>query len=596
MTSKSMSNQDIAELLRRVAAAYEIIGENRFKIIAYDRAADSIEHLTREMREVWDRGELDQIPGIGKGIAASLTELMEHGRVRHFEDVLSKVPEAVYPLLLIPGVGPKKAYRLVKELGLDDEKTVVDDLEAAAREGKVAKMEGFGDKSQEQLLENLDIYRKGQIKENRMLISLADTLAGEILEHLNSHPDVVRTDTLGSLRRRVATIGDLDIAAATDNPEGVIEHFLKYPHQKLVDRGPAGSTVLLHNGRQVDLRVQSPSGYGAMLQYFTGSKHHNIALRTYALEQGLSLSEHGIKNVKTGTVQKMQTEEDFYAAIGLPYIHPELREDMGEIDAAKKGALPAPLELNDLRGDLHIHTDYTFPTSHDIGSSHLHEYLDRATELGYEYIGISDHNPSIGGKSASEIASVMKKRKAWYEQQYYSWEKNTKKRVKMLLMCEVDILKNGELALPDKAFEYIDGAIVSLHSNFRESKGDTTTRILNALNAHPKVRVFGHPTGRLVGKRDGVDADWDAVFEVCIKRSIALEINAYPDRLDLPDRLVYDARRAGVKFALGTDSHNVSHMDNMHYGVSVARRGWAEASDIVTTLGYNEFMTWFVKD
>ncbi len=590
-----MTNLEIAELLRSVAAAYEILGENRFKIIAYQRAADSIEHLTSELKDIWDDGKLDAVPGVGEALALHLDEFFRTGKVKHFDEVLSKLPKSIYPLLLVPGLGPKKAYKLVSELKLKDPKTVIADLEKAAVAHNIAPIEGFGEKSEEVILSGIESHKRGQIKENRMVLPEADAIAQEVIAYLKKIPQVLRVDALGSLRRQVSTIGDIDIAVATRKPEVVLDHFVTYPHHKLIDKGTAGATLLLNNGRQVDLRVQKPEAYGAMLQYFTGSKHHNIKLRTYAVEGGLSLNEYGIKQVKTGKITEFANEEGFYQALKMPYIPPEIREDKGEIEAAVAGKLPHLVELADIKGDLHMHTNYNFSSSHDLGASHVKEHLDKAAALGYEYIGVSDHNPSISNQTQKQILAVMKKRKEWYEQQYYSLKDGLKKRIHLFLMCEVDILTDGQLALPNEAFDYVDAVIVSLHSSFTQSRKDITKRIVTALTFHPKVRIFGHPTGRLLARREGVDANWPEIFATCKKHDIALEINAYPDRLDLPDTLVYEARKEGVKFCIDTDSHNAMQMDMMRYGVSVARRGWAEKHDIVNTLGYNEFNTWLTK-
>ncbi len=592
-----MTNTEMAELLRNVAAAYEILGENRFKIIAYTRAADSIEHLTSDLKDVWDDGKLADIPGVGTALAQHLDEYFRIGRVKHFEQVLNKLPKSIYPLLLVPGIGPKKAYKLVTELKLTNPKTVISDLESAIHKHKIAILEGFGEKSEELILGNISTFKKGQIKENRMVLPEADAIAQQILSHLRVLSAVKRVDPLGSLRRQVSTIGDIDIAVATREPSKVIDYFLTYPHQKLVEKGPTGATILLHNGRQVDLRVQKPESYGAMLQYFTGSKHHNIALRSYALTRDLSLNEYGIKNTKTGKLKEFATEDAFYNELKLPYIPPELREDKGEIQAALTGKLPTVLDVTDIKGDLHIHTNYNFPVSHDLGSSHFYEYLKKAHSLGYEYIGISDHNPSISNQSKEEVISIMRKRKEWYEKQYYSYTKSiqSNKIVHYFLMCEVDILTDGTLAIPPEAFEYLDAVIVSLHSSFSQSREDVTNRIEKALQSHPKVRIFGHPTGRLLGKREGVDAEWTQIFEVCKKHDIALEINAYPQRLDLPEALVSMAVKSKVKCCINTDAHAAMQMDLMRYGVSVARRGWATKHDIVNTLSYNEFTEWLMK-
>src|SRR3989344_5391477 len=580
-----MTSLEIATLLRKIAAAYQILDENRFKIIAYDRAGDSIEHLTSEAKDLWDNGKLGEIPGVGEGIAHYLDELFRTGRVKHFEDVMARVPEGVFPLLSVPGLGPKKAFKLVKELGLAHANDVVAGLEKAAKAGKIASIEGFGEKSQEDILSSIATYKRGQIKENRMELPIADGIAQEVMAHLKKHPSVVRVDVLGSLRRQGSTIGDIDIAAATKKPEEVIKHFLSYSYQKLVEQGQSGATILLRNGRQVDLRGQKPDAYGAMLQYFTGSKHHNIKLRTFALEEGLSLNEHGIKRIKTGSTQEYATEEAFYEAIKLPWIPPELREDKGEIEAAQAGKLPKLVEILDIKGDLHIHTSYNLESSHDLGVDSLGDHLTKAAELGYEYIGISDHNPSITNHTEDQIVDIMKRRKDKYEQLYSSWVQKVSKP-KIFIMCEVDILPDGKLALPEKAFEYVDAVIVSVHSSFTQEKQHMTDRIVKAVNSYPKVRILGHPTGRLLLKREGLDADWGSVFAACKKQDVALEINAYPSRLDLPDDLVFDAVRLGLRFCINTDSHAVDQMELMKYGVAVARRGWAQTRDIVNTMGY----------
>jgi DNA polymerase (family 10) len=583
-----MTNLEIAELLRRVAAAYQILNENRFKIIAYERAATSIEHLTSELKDYWDDKKLREIPGVGETLAGHLDELFRTGKVKHFATVLAKLPSAIYPLLLVPGIGPKKAYKLVTELKLKNEKTVITDIEKAIKAGKIASIEGFGEKSQGDIFANVQTYKKGAIKENRMALPIADSIAGQIMEFMKNIPETKRIDVLGSLRRQVSTIGDIDLAVATVKPNEVIAHFITYPHQTLIEQGPTGASIRLHNGRQVDLRVQKPDYYGAMLQYFTGSKNHNIALRAFALKKGLSLNEYGITHVRGGRVDHYGTEEAFYNAVNLEYIPPELREDKGEIPAASSGKLPRLVRPEDIRGDLHIHSDYDLHPSHDLGVNSLAELLDKAVKLDYEYIGISDHNPSVMNQSKETIINIMKRRKEYFE------HKNSS-RVHYVLLCEVDILPDGRLALPDEAFAFVDGVIASLHSGFTQDRKTVTARIIRALSGNPKVRIFGHPTGRLLGKREGVDADWSEVFEVCKKHDVALEINSGPERLDLPDALVYDAVRKGLKFVIDTDAHDIAGMDFMKYGVSVARRGWATKHDILNSLGYNEFKKWLSK-
>ena len=588
---KTLTNLELAQLLRKVAAAYQILNENRFKISAYERVADSIEHLTSEAKDLWDDGKLGEISGIGEGISHYLNELFRTGTVKHFDDVMKRVPEAVFPLLLVPGLGPKKAYTLVRELKLDYADTVIADLEKAARKGKIAPLEGFGDKSEKVILSSIQLFKKGAIKENRMELPTADSIAQDVISYLRKLEDVEKINVLGSLRRQVSTIGDIDIAVATKKPDVVIDYFMKYPHEKIIDEGPQGATLLLYSGRQVDLRVQDPSKYGAMLQYFTGSKNHNIKLRSYGLIKAKSLNEYGIKDVKTGRMRSFQTEEAFYRELGLPWIAPELREDMGEIEAAQEGKLPHLMELRDIKGDLHIHTNYDLETSHDLGADPLTSYITRGAALGYQYIGISDHNPNVTKHTEKQIIGIMKGRKEYYE----SLAKARDKHLHVFIMCEVDIQPDGILALPEEAFDYVDAVVVSIHSSFTQPKAMTTKRVIAALTAYPKVRIFGHPTGRLLTKREGVEMDWKEVFSVCKERDIALEINALPQRLDLPDTIVYDARNAGIKFCINTDAHAIGQMDMMRYGVSVARRGWCEKRDIVNTTEYNEFKHWLIR-
>lgn len=613
----NLTNTDVAQLFSNIAAAYEILGENRFKIIAYDKAAEVIAQMTVEIRDLWKDNKLDGIPGLGLAMKEHLDELFRTGNVKYLDEVMKKIPEAVFTFLLIPGIGPKRAYKLVTTLKIDDSgESAVNELEKAAKAGKIAVIPTFGDKSQAEILSAIITYRKGHIKERRVVLWRADIVAEGVMEYLSKLKEVKQVDLLGSLRRRVVTIGDIDIAVATNNPEKVIECFLEYPHEKLIERGPSGASVILTGGKQVDLRVQRPEAYGAMLQYFTGSKNHNIKLRSYALTKGMSLNEYGVK--KTRRTQNLElkfqnyntelelyefgTEEEFYGVLGLPWIPAEMREDRGEIEAAirqsqgKVGGLPKLVDVNDIRGDLHIHSNYDLSSAHDVGQDSMISILIKAEILHYEYVGFSDHNPSVSKHTESQIYAIMKKRKVNYEKEYYSYTKSVHNtRVHMFLMCEVDIDPNGKLALPGEAFSEIDAVIVSVHSSFRLTRAEMTKRVIKGLTMHPKVRIFGHPTARLIGEREGIDLDWEQIFEICLKRDIALEINSAPSRMDLPDQLVLEGLKKGCKFCINTDAHAVKSMDFMKYGVSVARRGWLAKKQIVNTMEYNEFKKWLIK-
>jgi len=591
-----MTNLQLVQVFRNIAAVYQIKGENRFRIIAYERAADSIEHLTSEAKDYWDDGKVHEIPGIGPTIAGHLDELFRTGHAKHFEKTLNQVPSSVFPLLLIPGIGPKRAYKLVTELGLTSEKSVVKDLLTKASLHKVAPIDGFGEKSEDEIIRSIQSYQKGGVKENRITLLDADEIALAIKTYLLSNSHIKKVDVLGSLRRRVATIGDIDLAVITDNSTKAIDHFCSYRHEKIIEKGPTGASILLANGRQVDMRVQAKESYGAMLQYFTGSKNHNIRLRTYALSKHKSLSEYGIKSIQGSkeTLRKYSKEEDFYHELGMDWVPPELREDRGEIEAAIGHTLPHLVDITDIKGDFHIHTSFNLEPSHDLGSSDLSEILDTAVQLGYEYVGISDHNPSVGNHTEKDIIAIMKRRKLYYEQQYSSWRKKNSKSVQMYIMLEIDIQPSGELALPIEAFEYIDAAIISIHSSFQMERKQMTERLIKAMTAHQKVRIIGHPTGRLLTKREGYELDWNDIFTVCKEKQIAIEINSHPYRLDLPDVMVYEAIRNHVPLAIGSDTHHIDTMKFIPYGISVARRGWATKDDIINTLSYNKIKSWLM--
>jgi len=579
--SYGMTNIEIAKILRKVAAAYTILNESRFRIIAYENAATAIEHLTSELKDLWDDNKLQEVPTIGTSIITHLNELFEKGRVAYWEQTFKKVPSAVFPLLDIPGIGPKTAYKLVVHLKLDNENKAIEYLKKAADEHLISSIAGFGDRSEKEIVESVKLYEKGLVKENRLNINQADEIASQIISYLRNG------EILGSLRRRVATIGDIDLAVPTDKPLEVISSFLNYPlATEVIEKGPTGASIRLTNGRQVDLRVVEPSRWGSMLQYFTGSKYHNIKLREYALKKGLSLSEYGIKKVKTETIEKFENEKEFYNYLGLDYILPELREDGGEIEAASRHQLPELVKLSDVKGDLQMHSSFAQNTSHDSGLSSIKELQLKAKSLGYEYIGITDHNPSTKNHTKDQLIEELKKRSEEFERLNKS---NNNPRVINLL--EVDIQPNGDLPLPDKALEYLEAFLVSIHSEFRMTRDEMTDRVIKGLS-HPKAKILAHPTGRLLGKREGFELNWDKIFEFCLKNDKVVEINCYPDRLDLPDTLVREAVKKGVKLSLGTDSHIADDLTNMKYGLDVARRGWAQKSDIINTWSYNKMIKW----
>lgn len=597
---KDLNNLQVAELLRAVAASYQIKDpeKNKFKIIAYSRAADAVEHLSSEAKDLYDEGKLDQIPGFGTSIASHLAEIFRTGHSKHFEEVMKGIPDAVFVLMSLPRIGPKTAISLVRNLNLELSKDPISDLEKKALQGKVALIEGFGEESQKDILEAI-LEFKG--RERRMLLPYATRLAENILEWLRESKYVMHLDVLGSLRRQVSTIGDIDIAASSKKPLKVISHFTSYPKKvRVVEEGQKTASILLPSDVQVDLMVVDPSSYGSLLQHFTGSKHHNIALREYALKRGLSLSEYGIKIKESNTLVKFADEKSFYNFLGLDFIPPELREDTGEILAAQDHKLPDLISLSDIKSDLQIHSDFDVETSHDLGESSMEEIVKKASELNYEYIAFTEHNPSRSRHSKIQILDILKRKRekvislnekldSIKEQLNYSMNGNKILGVKKVFnSLEIDILPDDRLSIPDEALDLLDFALVSIHSSFRQSKEEVTQRIISALS-YPKVKILAHPTARKINEREGVDADWVKIFDFCVKNDKWVEINADPMRLDLPDFLVREALNLGVKFTLGTDSHHKDSLDNMQWGVSVARRGWASKKDIINCLDLGDF-------
>lgn len=586
-TGKGMTNLQIAELLRDVAAAYQLKDPkiNKFRIVAYQRAADAIEHATSELKDLWDDGKLGDVPGVGTSIAEHLDELFRTGKSKHFNDVTKDLPPVMFEFMKIPGIGAKIGFKLATELKLKS----VSDLEKAAENGLIAKLEGFGKESQASILKSIKEQRAKK-SEKRHLIIYATNIAQEIIEYMTKNPNVLRIDPLGSLRRKVATVGDIDLSVATKEPLEVLEYFTKYPKaQRILEKGAISSSIIVPGGIQVDLMVQPIESYGSLLQHFTGSKHHNIALREYALKKGFSLSEKGIKIQSSGEVKRFKDEESFYKFLGLDYIEPELREDVGEIEAAREHKLPKLLNLQEIKADLQIHSSFDIETSHDIGENSMEEIIQRGNDLGYEYLAFTEHNPSQKGHTEKQIVEILKKKHEKVEQLNYSLKKSSKKGIqKVFNSLEIDILPDGRIPVPGAGMELLDFALVSIHSSFSLGREQMTKRVLSALS-HPKVKIFAHPTARKLNEREGIELNWSEIFEFCLKNDKWIEINAEPSRLDLPDTLVHEAVKLGIKLSLGTDSHSAEGLSNMQFGVSVARRGWAEARDIMNTRTLTEF-------
>lgn len=562
MEFKTFTNLQIAELLRDVAASYQLKDQDkyRFQIIAYERAADAVEHATSELKDLWDDGKLEDVPGIGPGIAEHLGDLFKTGHSKHFDELMKDIPPEAFKLMELPGIGIKTAMKLIKEGNPNEVKVKLKEVEGREK------------------------------KDKRHLLPYAAMIAHELIEYLSKSPVVMHVDPLGSLRREASTVGDIDISVATNDTPKVLTYFTKYPKsQKTIEKGDHTASILLPGNIQVDLMTQPVDSYGSLLQHFTGSKHHNIALREYALKKGFSLSEYGIKKQSTGNLAKFKDEISFYKYLGLSYIEPELREDTGEIEAAKDGKLPKLIELSDVKADLQIHSDFDIETSHDLGESSVEEIVKKGNELGYEYLAFTEHNPSQKGHTESDIVEILKKKRERIDQLNYSIEKDKIGSIqKVFNSLEIDILKDGNLPVPEAGLNLLDFVLVSIHSSFDLERDEMTKRVISALS-HPKARIFAHPTARKLNEREGVELNWPEIFDFCVKHSKWIEINCDPMRLDLPDSLVREAVKKRVKMTFGTDEHHKDGMNNMIFGVSVARRGWATGDDIINSRSLKDF-------
>ena len=560
-----MKNADIATVFENIADLLELKNENPFKIRAYARAAQVIRRLPEEIEMMVEEGKnLEDIPGIGKAIAAKSLELVKTGKLKYYEELKAQFPEGIIRLLDIPNIGPKTAYRLATELGV----TSADQLEAAIKDGRVAALERMGEKTAANILRSIEAYRRKDMR-----IPLGEALPA-VEEVLNAMRDVQGARNLtpaGSLRRFKETVGDIDLMGTADDPESVINAFVKLPQvREILSRGPTKASVILPKGLQADLRMVEHEDFGSLLQHFTGSKEHNIALRTRYQKQGLSLSEYGITEIKTGKVHRFADEHSFYAFLGLQYIPPEIREDMGEIDLAAKNALPHLVEVTDMRGDLHCHTHGSD------GIDSIEDMAKAAMAIGYEYLAITDHSTGRNLPADKKLdrlkwqAGEIDRLNAIYQ------------NFRLLKGVEVDIRADGSFDLPDDVLASLDIVIGSVHSSFLQSKEQMTKRIIGAIE-NPNIDIIAHPTCRKIGEREPVDVDLEAVFQAALRHGKALEINAMPDRLDLKDIHAYRARELGVKLVINTDAHATAQLALMKFGVGVARRAWCQPQDILNT-------------
>lgn len=578
-----ISNVQIARQLKQIGAVYSLKKGDFFKARAYETAADSIEHSTSEVKDLWEEGSLDKIPGVGEGLKEHLEDLLKTGKVKHWEKLKEAYPKAFFELLDIPGVGPKTALKLA-DLGVGS----TEDLKNKIKSGELVKR-GFSGKIAQKVL--MAAEQAAQAKEKRMLLPYAFAQAERVVEYLKKSPKVKDVHSLGSLRRMVATIGDLDFSICSDSPQEVIDHIVKMPGvARVVEKGERSATVVLFSGLHLDFLIAESERYGALLHHFTGSKNHNIHIRKLAEEKGLSVSEYGVKNKKSGKIHSTKTEVELYKLLGMDTPPPELREDTGEIEAALKHQLPDLIDYGKIKGDLHLHSNYPLEPSHGPGADTIEDIAQNGKKMGYGYIGISDHPPSVSNHTNDKIISMIKGRTIHIDQL-----NSSNKYPRVLNLLEVDIQPNGTLSVPDEGLKLLDFAIAGIHSAHRQSKEEMTRRILKALKS-PYVKIFVHPTGRLLNERDSYDADWKEIFKFVIENNKILEINAYPNRLDLPDTLVREAKSYGVKFVISTDSHELSQMENIKFGIAVARRGWLESKEVINTWDLKKVKNYFKID
>lgn len=571
-----MRNEEVAAVLYEIADLLEMSEpEDRFRPIAYRRAARAIESLAEDIEDVMRRGGLEGVPGVGKAIAGKVRQYLSEGKVDSLEKLREAFPPGLIGIMKIRDIGPKTARRLYFELNISN----LEELRIAAESGKLRKMKGFGEKTEQNILRGIQVAKQAQ---GRQLLGVALPMAERALAHLRANAPVENASHAGSLRRMRETIGDVDLLVTTRDPEAVTRAFTGMPWvREVIAAGDTKSSVVTSEGMQVDLRVLEPSRWGAGLQYFTGSKDHNIKLRGMAQKRGMKLNEYGL--FREGEPEELVaagTEEEIYAALGLPYIEPEMREDAGEIEAAAKGELPEIITLEDIRGDLHAHTNLTD------GVNTLEEMAAAASSRGYAYLGISDHSPSLrvtGGLTEENLRIHVAHIRAL---------SGRSAGIKLLAGTECDILADGTLDYPDDVLKDLDYVIASIHSGFRMSEEAMTKRVIRAME-NPHMDILAHPTARKIGQREPISLDMERVMEVAADTGTVLEVNAYPDRTDLSGAHARLAKEKGAKLIVDTDSHSTEQLGFMRLGVGTARRGWLGRGDVVNTKSYEDLLSFF---
>lgn len=566
-----MKNQDVARIFNDIADLLEIKGENPFRIRAYRKAAINVESLTQAIEDVADKDALQEIPGIGEDLAGKIKEIIKTGTAHFYESLKKEIPQGILKLMTVPTIGPKTAKLLFDHLKIK----TIDELEKAAKAHRIAGLPGMKEKTEENILRGIELIQRHA---ERMPLGTALPIAESVIDRLKDMPEVKRISYAGSLRRMKETVRDIDILITSTKPQKVMDAFTSLGLvSQVVAKGPTKSTILTKEGVQIDSRVVEPDSFGAALCYFTGSKAHNIQLRKMGVKKGLKINEYGVFVVKTNKKIAGKEEEDVYKTIDLPYIPPELREDTGEIEAAKAGKLPKLVELKDIKGDFHIHSKWSD------GGHPIEELAQAAKKRGYKYIAVCDHSQTLkvaGGLSAKDL---MKRNDEI---------RRLNRKLKdftILIGTEVEILHDGKIDYPDAVLKELDVVIAAVHSGFKMTKDAMTRRNLKAMD-NKYVNVLAHPTGRLMGTRDAYQIDLDKIFKKAKEKNIFVEINSYPLRLDLTDINAKRAKELGAPLLISTDTHLIDQFDNMAFGVAVARRAWLEKKDILNTCSVDEVL------
>jgi DNA polymerase (family 10) len=564
-----MKNREIADLLDRIADALEIKGETGFKVVAYRKASRTLQDLTEDVETVAREGRLQEIPGVGSGLAGKIEEYLKTGKMAKYREVMKGIPESLLVLLEIQGLGGKTIHLMHEKLGVKD----LEDLKRVVSDGSLAGLFGMGEKKVENIRKAIETRERVA---ERISICEAAVVADEVIAYLEKAPGVSRVSTAGSLRRMKETVGDIDILACGKNGAEIIRYFVSNPRAvRVLAEGETKGSIVVHaedTERQVDLRIVEPAEYGAALLYFTGSKAHNIKLRGLAKDRGLKISEYGV--FRGSKRLAAREEEDCYRILGMPWIPPEMREDRGEIELALEGRLPRLLEASDIKGDLHVHTRASD------GNLSLREVVDLARKIGYSYVAVCDHSQAAKyahGLAAERLIAEIEEIEAF---------NRTLRGFQVLKGSEVDILADGTLDFPDELLARLDFVVGAVHSGFKKN---VTERMLKALE-NPYLRTIAHPSGRLISRREGYEVDLDRVIDGAARHGKALELNAYFDRLDLDELHLKKAKQKGVKISIGTDTHFADGLAMMRFGVGVARRAWLEKGDILNCLNADDLL------